>query len=179
MFTHWNTGGSDAHDEEGRRAARRHDRGNRTAVLDAVELERMACHASALEQYPLLCRVWRGQLYEAARRARSAGLHAYSSLSLRIGEQIKPSLRSSDLPRWAVELLLSWCQASLRYLRHTAEFGHATELVDLLRMSPSRDCYGAEERACLLHYLVADPGSVAQCSAEQAAEPGSGSAGTL
>ena len=57
----------------------------------------------ALEQYPLLCRVWRGQLYEAARRARSAGLHAYSSLSLRIGEQIEPSLRSSDLPRWAVE----------------------------------------------------------------------------
>ena len=132
----------------------------------------------ALEQYPVSCRVWRAQLYEVVRRARSAGLHAYSSLSLRIAEQLEPSFRSHDLPRWAVELLWSWCQASLRYLQHTTEFRHAAELVDLLRTSPSPDCYGAEERACLLRYLIEDPGSDAQCSAQQAAAPRSCSAGT-
>jgi len=132
----------------------------------------------ALEHYPVSCRVWRGQLYEVAGRARSAGLHAYSSLSLRIGEQLEPPFRSNDLPRWAVELLWRWSHASLRYLRHTAEFRHAAELVDLLCMSRSPYCYGAEERACLLRNLIEDHESDAQRSAQQAAAPGSRSAGT-
>ena len=110
----------------------------------------------ALEQYPVSCPVWRAQLYEVARRARSAGLHAYSSLSLRIGEQLEPSFRSNDMPRFAVELLLRWSHASLHYLRHTAESTSAAELVGLLSMSRSPNCYGAEERACLLRNLIED-----------------------
>lgn len=132
----------------------------------------------ALEHYPVSCPVWRAQLHEVARRARSAGLHAYSSLTLRIGEQIEPSFRSNNLPRRAVKLLLSWSNASLRYLRHAAEFRHAAELVGLLRMSHSPDCYGVEERTCLLRNLIEDHESVAQCSAQQAAKPGSCSTGT-
>lgn len=132
----------------------------------------------ALEQYPVSCPVWRAQLYEAACRARSAGLHAYSSLSLRIGKQLEPSFRSNDLPRWAVELLLRWSHASLRYLRHTAEFRSAAELVGLLSMSRSPDYYGAEERACLLRNLIQDHESDSQRCARQAVEPRSRSAGT-
>jgi hypothetical protein len=131
----------------------------------------------ALEQHPVSCRLWRAQLYVVAGRARSAGLHAHSSLSLRIGEQLEPSFRSNDLPRWAVELVLNWSRASLRYLRHTTELRHAAELVGLLSMSRSPDYYGAEERACLLRNLIDDQESDAQRSARQATEPGSRPAG--
>jgi hypothetical protein len=130
----------------------------------------------ALEQYPVSCRVWRAQLYEVACHARSAGLHAYSSLSLRIGEQLEPSFRSNDMPRCAVQLLLHWSHASLRYLRHTADFRSATELVGLLRMSCSPNYYGAEERACLLRNLIEDHERDAQRCARS--EPSSRSAGT-
>jgi hypothetical protein len=132
----------------------------------------------ALEQNPMPCRLWRAQLYAVAGHARSAGLHAHSSLSLRIGEQLEPSFRSHDLPRWAVELLLHWSRASLRYLRHTAELRHAAELVGLLSMSRSPDYYGVEERACLLRNLIDDQESDAQRSARKAAEPASRPAGT-
>jgi hypothetical protein len=127
----------------------------------------------ALEHYPVPYRLWRAQLYVVVGRSRSAGLHAHSSLSLRIGEQLEPSFRSNDLPRWAVELLLRWSDASLRYLRHTTEFRHAAELVSLLSMSRSPDYYGAEERACLLRNLIEEHESDAQRSARQAAAPGS------
>jgi hypothetical protein len=128
---------------------------------------------TALEQYLMPCRLWRAQLYVVAGHARSAGLHAHSSLSLRIGEQLEPLFRSHDLPRWGVELLLHWSRASMRYLRHTAEFRHAAELVDLLNMSRSPDYYDPEERAYLLRNLIDDQQSHAQRSARQAAEPGS------
>jgi len=131
-----------------------------------------------LEHYPVPCRLWREQLHVVAGRSRSAGLHAHSSLSLRIGEQLEPLFRSNDLPRWAVELLLRWSQVSLRYLRHTADFRHAAELVGLLSMSRSLDYYGAEERACLLRNLIDDHQSDAQHSARQTAAPGSRCAGT-
>jgi hypothetical protein len=131
----------------------------------------------ALEQYPVPCRLWRAQLYAVASHARSAGLHAHSSLSLRIGEQLEPSFRSNDLPRWAVELLLHWSRASLRYLRHAAEPRHAAELVGLLSMSRSPDYYGAEERACLLRNLIDDQESDAERTARKALEPGSRPAG--
>jgi hypothetical protein len=132
----------------------------------------------AHEQYPATSRGWRAQLYEVACRARSAGLHAYASLSLRIGEQLEPSFRSNDLPRWAVELLFRWSHASLRYLRDTAEFGSAAELVGLLSMSRAPDYYGAEERACLLRNLIEDHEKDARRCARQAAKPGSRSART-
>lgn len=132
----------------------------------------------AIDPCPASYRVRRAQLYEVVRVARSAGLHAYSSLSLRIGEQLEPSFQSNDLPRWAVERLLNWSQASLRYLRHAAEFRNAAELVCLLQMTPSPDCYGAEERACLLRYLIEDRGSDARCAAQQAVEPASCCGGT-
>jgi hypothetical protein len=131
----------------------------------------------ALEQYPVPCRLWRAQLYAVAGCVRLAGLHAHSSLSLRIGEQLEPSFRSNDLPRWAVELLLHWSRASLRYLRHTAELSHAAELVGLLSMSCSPDYYGAEERACLLRNLIDDQESDAQRSARQPVKPGPNPAG--
>src|ERR1700728_1816124 len=51
MCTHYITDGSDAHDEE-ESAARRQDRGNRATVVDATELERMACHASRTRAIP-------------------------------------------------------------------------------------------------------------------------------
>jgi hypothetical protein len=133
---------------------------------------------TALEQHPMPCRLWRAQLYVVAGHARSAGLHAHSSLSLRIGEQLEPWFRSNDLPRWAVDLLLRWSHASLRYLRRTAEFRHAAELVDLLSMSRSPDYYGAAERACLLRNLIEDHESDARRSARQAATPGSRPDGT-
>jgi len=115
----------------------------------------------ALEQYAACCRVWRAQFYEVACHARSAGLHAYSSLSLRIGEQLEPSFRSNDMPRCAVQLLLHWSHASLRYLRHTADFRSAAELVGLLDMLYA-NYYGAEERACLLRNLIEDHESDAE-----------------
>jgi hypothetical protein len=129
----------------------------------------------ALEQYPVSCRVWRAQLYEVACHARSAGLHGYSSLSLRIGEQLEPLFRSDDMTRCAVQLLLRWSQASLRYLRHTADFRSAAELVGLLCMSCS-NYYGTEERACLLRNLIEDNASDAQLCARP--EPSLRSAGT-
>lgn len=127
----------------------------------------------ALEQCPVSCRAWRSQLYEVARHTRSAGLHAYSSLSLRIGEQLEPLFRSDDLARWAVELLLRWSRSSLHYLRDTAELRHAAELVGLLSMPHLPDYYGAEERACLLRNLIDDQEGDTQRSARQAAKPGS------
>jgi len=126
----------------------------------------------AHEPYRTSSRVWRAQLYEVARRARSAGLDAYASLSLRIGEQLEPSFRSNDLPRWAVELLLRWSHASLRYLRHTTEFKSAAELVGLLSMARSPDYYGAEERAGLLRNLIEDHENVARRYARHAAKAG-------
>jgi hypothetical protein len=123
------------------------------------------------------CRLWRAQLYVVARHARSAGLHAHSSLSIRIGEQLEPWFRSHELPRWAVGLLLHWSRASLRYLGQATEPGHAAELAGLLTMPRSPDCYGAEERACLLRNLIDDQESEARRSAREAGEPGSRAAG--
>jgi hypothetical protein len=147
------------------------------ALLSAMQssLSEWLAMPPALEQYPVSCRVWGAQLYEVACHARSAGLHAYSSLSLRIGEQLEPSFRSNDMPRYAVELLLRWSHASLRYLRHTAEFRSAAELVGLLSMSRSPNYYGAEERACLLRNLIEDHESDAQLCARP--EPRSRSGG--
>jgi hypothetical protein len=147
------------------------------ALLSAMQssLSEWLAMPPALEQYPVSCRVWGAQLYEVACHARSAGLHAYSSLSLRIGEQLEPSFRSNDMPRYAVELLLRWSHASLRYLRHTAEFRSAAELVGLLSMSRSPNYYGAEERACLLRNLIEDHESDAQRCARP--EPRSRSGG--
>ena len=108
----------------------------------------------ALEQCPA-SRLWRALLHEVARHARSVGLHAYSSLSVRIGEQLEPSFRSNDMPRSAIQLLLLWSRASLRYLRQGADFGSAAELVGLLGMLYANYC-GAEERAFLLRNLIED-----------------------
>jgi len=129
----------------------------------------------ALEPYPVSCRAWRSQLYEVACHARSAGLHAYSSLSVRIGEQLEPSFRSGDTPRSAVQLLLHWSHASLGYLRQNAAFKSAAELVDLLDMSYANH-YGAEERACLLRNLIEDHESGAHRCAQS--EPSLRCAGT-
>ena len=126
----------------------------------------------ALEQCPASCWVWRAQLYEVACHARLAGLHAYSSLSLRIGEQLEPSFRSNDMPRCAVKLLLHWSHASLRYLRHASDFGSSAELVSLLDMAYA-NYYGAEERAFLLRNLIEDHGQ--RCTRS---EPSLRSAGT-
>lgn len=131
-----------------------------------------------LEKCPVECRLWRAQLYAVAGCSRSAGLHAHSLLSLRIGEQLEPSFRSNDLPRWAVALMLHWTRASLRYLRHTSELRHAAELVGLLSMSRSPDYYGAEERSCLLRNLIDDKESDAQRSVRHAVRLGSRPAGT-
>ncbi len=129
----------------------------------------------ALEPHSGSCRAWRAQLYEVACHARSAGLHAYSSLSVRIGEQLEPSFRSDDTPRSAVQLLLRWSHASLRYLRQNSDFSSAAELVDLLGMSYTNH-YGAEERACLLGNLIEDYESGAHRCAQS--EPSLRSAGT-
>jgi len=129
----------------------------------------------ALEQYPGCCRSWRAQLHEVACHARSAGLHAYSSLSARIGEQLEPSFRSNDMPRSAIQLLLLWSRASLRFLRPGADFGSAAELVGLLDMLYA-NYYGAEERASLLRYLIEDHESDGQLGARS--EPSLRSAGT-
>jgi hypothetical protein len=126
----------------------------------------------AQEHNPASSRVWRIQLHAVARRARSAGLHAYSSVSLRIGEQLEPSFRSNDLPRWAVELLLRWSDASLHYLRHTAAFKSAAELVGLLSTSRSLPYCSADERAYLMRYLMEDLETVGRRCAQQASTPG-------
>ena len=150
------------------------------ALLSSMQSSLSECLATSptLEQYPMPCRLWRAQLYAVAGHARSAGLHAHSSLSLRIGEQLEPSFQSHDLPRWAVELLLHWSRASLGYLRHITELRHSAELASLLSLSRSPDYYGAEERACLLRNLIDDRESDAQRSARQAGKPGSRPAGT-
>jgi hypothetical protein len=132
----------------------------------------------AHEQYPASGRVWRAQLYAVARSTRSAGLDAFSSLTLRIGEQLEPSFRSNDLPQWAVELLFRWSHASLHYLLHPVDFRSAGELVGLLSMSRSPDCYGAEERAYLLRNLIEEHVKDARCCAGQAAKSGLRSART-
>jgi hypothetical protein len=144
-----------------------HGKTEAIALLSSMQssLSEWLAMPPALEQYPMPCRLWRAQLHEVACHARSAGLHAYSSLSLRIGEQLEPSFRSNDMPRCAVQLLLYWSHASLRYLRHTADFRSATELVGLLRMSCSPNYYGAEERACLLRNLIEDHESDGQLGA--------------
>lgn len=129
----------------------------------------------ALVPYPVSCRAWCAQLHEVACHARSAGLHAYSSLSVRIGEQLEPSFRSDDTPRSAVQLLLRWLQASLRYLRQSADFRNAAELVGVLGMSYANH-YGAEERACLLGNLIEDYESSAHRCTQS--KPSLGSAGT-
>ena len=109
----------------------------------------------ALEQCPIRCRTWRAQLYEVAGHARAAGLHAYSSLSVRIGERLEPSFRSEDIPRSQIQLLLRWAQASLGYLRQGADCNSAVELVALLDVS-QESRQGAEERAFLLRGLIED-----------------------
>lgn len=127
------------------------------ALLSRMQLslsEWLAMH-HAPEQYAMSCPAWRALLHEVAGHARSAGLHAYSSLSVRIGEQLEPSFRSNDMPRSAIQLLLLWSRASLRYFRQSADFRSAAELVGLLRISHA-NYYDAEERAFLLRSLLED-----------------------
>lgn len=149
------------------------------SVLSSMQssLSQWLAAPPSLEHHPVSCQEWRAQLYEVARQVRSAGLHAHSSLSLRIGEQLEPEFRSNELPHWAVELLLCWSSASLRYLRDTAESGHAAQLVALLSMSHFPDHYGAKERTCLLQNLIDDRERDARRSARQTAEPGSPATG--
>jgi hypothetical protein len=155
------------------------DKTEAIALLSSMQssLSEWRAMPPALEQSRMPCRLWRAQLYVVARHARSAGLHAHSSLSIRIGEQLEPWFRSHELPGWAVELLLHWSRASLRYLGQTTEPGHAAELAGLLDMSRSPECYGAEERASLLRNLIDDQESEAQLSPREAGGPGSRAAG--
>ena len=108
-----------------------------------------------LEQCAAPCRAWRAQLHEVACQARSAGLYGFSSLSVRIGEQLEPSFQSNDLPRSEIRLLWRWSHASLQYLRDDADLKSAVGLVGLLRLSYA-NYYGAKERALLLRNLIED-----------------------
>ena len=147
------------------------------ALLSQMQLSLSECLAMphAREQYPVSCRAWRALLHEVTCHARSAGLVAYSSLSARIGEQLEPSFQSNDMPRSAVQLVLLWSRASLRYFRQSSDFKSAAELVGLLRISHA-NYYGAEERAFLLRSLIEDHESDGQIGARS--EPSSRSAGT-
>jgi hypothetical protein len=141
------------------------------ALLSAIQSRTSAWLAAPPTVDPSIeeCRLWRARLHRIAISARSSGLLAYSSLSLRIAEQLEPLFRSDSLPRWAVELLCLWSRASLGYLQPGVELRHADALVGLLRMPRSPGCYGAQERARLMRDLIEDREQLTQRS--QAEEP--------
>ena len=94
-------------------------------------------------------------LQSVARAARLAGLATYSSVVLRVCEQLAPAERSGEFTEAQALFLRRWARTSLRYLEAREDFRHAAALVDMLG-GGSMPALATEERIELLRGLLTE-----------------------
>jgi len=100
------------------------------------------------------CQKLRAQLRQLAAAARTAGLLTYSSLSLRVAEELQPHVCCGSIPDTVAKLLLLWPKVSLRYLRGPEHINRAEELIKLLDAAMGSRRFGRIERELLIRGLT-------------------------
>lgn len=125
-------------------------------MTDSHQLRREAFPAAGL--CDACATLW--SLQRLARAARVAGLPTYSSVVLRVGEQLQPAVRCGELSAAQGAFLRRWARLSLRYLQAHEDFRHAAALIDMLAIEPVSE-FSAQERVELLRGLLTEAGQSA------------------
>lgn len=120
---------------------------------------------SLIESTPKVGESVQAQLTRIVCLARAAGLHSYSSLTLRIVEHLEPNLRMGLLVPRDMTLLTSWASASAGYLNARDHRHHAEALIDLLAERFARRSGTAECRYLLRGLLQERRGADSKLSA--------------